>query len=116
MATNETAKPNPMVKPPIPKVMMGRGGYLNNEERIKKEEAELEEMKKQARAAMGIVDETEQEETKNAESTEDQPNSEELKAEPVQAESDTKQEEKPEAKAQEDDTELSAEEKNFKKR
>ena len=116
MATNETAKPNPMVKPAIPRVMMGRGGYLNNEERIKKEEAELEEMKKQARAAMGIVDETEQEETKNAESTEDQPNSEEPKAESVQAESDTKQEEKPEAKAQEDDTELSAEEKNFKKR
>ena len=116
MATNETAKPNPMVKPPIPKVMMGRGGYLNNAERIKKEEAELEEMKKQARAAMGIADETEQEETKNAESTEDQPSSEEPKAEPVQAESDTKQEEKPEAKAQEDDTELSAEEKNFKKR
>ena len=47
MATNETAKPNPMVKPPIPRVMMGRGGYLNNEERIKKEEAELEELKKQ---------------------------------------------------------------------
>ena len=115
MATNETAKPNPMVKPPIPKVMMGRGGYLNNEERIKKEEAELEEMKKQARAAMGIVDETEQEETKNAESTEDQPNSEEPKAEPVQAESDTKQEEKPKAKAQEED-ELSAEEKTFKQR
>ena len=44
MATNETAKPNPMVKPAIPRVMMGRGGYLNNEERIKKEEAELEEL------------------------------------------------------------------------
>ena len=80
--------------------------YLNNEERIKKEEAELEEMKKQARAAAGITDE---------ESTEDQPSSEKPEAEPVQAESDTKQEEKPEAKAQEeDDSKLGAEEKNFK--
>ena len=106
MATSEEAKPNPMVKPPIPKVLMGRSGYLSNEERIKKDEAELEEMKKQARAAAGITDE---------ESSEDQPSSEEPNAEPVQAESDTKQEEKPEAKAQEED-DLGAEEKNFKKR
>ena len=106
MATNETAKPNPMVKPEIPKVLMGRGGYMTNEERIKKEEAELEEMKKQARAAAGIVDE---------ENTEDQPSSEEPEAEPVQAESDTKQKEEPKAEAQEDD-DLGAEEKNFKKR
>ena len=106
MATSEEAKPNPMVKPAIPKVLMGRGGYLSNEERIKKDEAELEEMKKQARAAAGITDE---------ESSEDKPSSEEPKAEPVQAESDTKQEEKPEAKAQEED-DLGAEEKNFKKR
>ena len=48
MATNETAKPNPMVKPAIPKVMMGRGGYLNNEERIKKDEEEFLAMKKAA--------------------------------------------------------------------
>jgi len=107
MATSETAKPHPMVKPPIPKVMIGRGGYLSNEERIKKEEAELEEMRKEARAAAGITDE---------EGSEDQPSSEESEAKPVQAESNTKQEEKPEAKAQEDDSELSAEEKNFKKR
>ena len=106
MATNEPAKPNPMVKPEIPRVLMGRGGYLNNEERIKKGEAELEELKKQARAAAGITDE---------ESTEDQSSSEKPEAEPVQAESDTKQEEKPEAKAQEED-DLGAEEKNFKKR
>ena len=105
MAISEPAKPNPMVKPEIPKVLMGRGGYMNNEERIKKEEAELEEMKKQARAAAGIIDE---------ESTEDQPSSEEPKAETVQAESDTKQKEEPKAEAQEED--LSAEEKNFKKR
>lgn len=107
MATSETAKPHPMVKPTIPKVMMGRGGYLNNEERIKKDEEEFLAMKKAALEARGVVDE---------ESTEDQPSSEEPKAEPVQAESDTKQEEKPEAKAQEDDSQLSAEEKNFKKR
>ena len=106
MATNETAKPNPMVKPEIPKVLMGRGGYMTNEERIKKEEAELEEMKKQARAAAGIVDE---------EDTKDQPSSEEPEAEPVQAESDTKQKEESKAEAQEDD-DLGAEEKNFKKR
>ena len=107
MATSEEAKPNPMVKPAIPKVLMGRGGYLSNEERIKKDEEELLAMKKEA---LGITDE---------ESTEDKPSSEEPKAEPkaepVQAESDTKQEEKPEAKAQEED-DLGAEEKNFKKR
>jgi len=107
MATSETAKPNSMVKPEIPKVLMGRGGYLNNEERIKKEEAELEEMRKEARAAAGITDE---------EGSEDQPSSEEPKTETVQTEGNTKQEEKPEAKAQEDDSELGAEEKNFKKR
>ena len=103
MATSEPAKPNPMVKPKIPKVMMGRGGYLSNEERIKKDEEELLALKKEA---LGITDE---------ESTEDKPSSEEPEAEPVQAESDTKQEEKPEAKAQEED-DLGAEEKNFKKR
>ena len=108
MATSETAKPNPMVKPAIPKVLMGRGGYLSNEERIKKDEEELLAMKKEALKARGIAP--------DEESSEDKPSSEEPKAEPVQAESDTKQEEKPEAKAQEDDTELSAEEKNFKKR
>ena len=103
MATSEPAKPNPMVKPDIPRVLMGSRGYLTNEERIKKDEEELLAMKKEA---LGITDE---------ESTEDKPSSEEPKAEPVQAESDTKQEEKPEAKAQEDD-DLGAEEKNFKKR
>ena len=103
MATSEEAKPHPMVKPKIPRVMMGQGGYLTNEERIKKDEEELLAMKKEA---LGITDE---------ESSEDKPSSEEPKAEPVQAESDTKQEEKPESKAQEED-DLGAEEKNFKKR
>jgi len=93
----------------IKKVPMQSASYARNEERIKQDEAELAELMKQDREAKGIVDETE-EKTSEAESS-----SEEPKAEPVQAESDTKQEEKPEAKAQEDD-ELSAEEKNFKKR
>ena len=103
MATSETAKPRPVVKPEIPRVLMGAGGYLTNEERIKQDEEELLAMKKEA---LGITDE---------ESSEDKPSSEEPEAEPVQAESDTKQEEKPEAKAQEED-DLGAEEKNFKKR
>ena len=108
MPISEDAKANPMVKPEIPKVLMGRGGYLSTEERIKKDEEELLAMKKEALKARGI--------DPDEESSEDKPSSEEPKAEPVQAESDTKQEEKPEAKAQEEDTELSAEEKNFKKR
>ena len=108
MATSETAKPNPMVKPAIPRVLMGRGGYLSNEERIKRDEEELLAMKKEALKAKGI--------DPDEENSEDKPSSEEPKAEPVQAESDTKQEEKPKAEAQEDDTKLSAEEKNFKKR
>ena len=108
MATSEEAKPNPMVKPAIPKVLMGRGGYLSNEERIKKDEEELLAMKKEALRAKGIEP--------DEESSEDKPSSEEPEAEPVQAESDTKQEEKPEAKAQEEDDNLGAEEKNFKKR
>ena len=107
MATSEEAKPNPMVKPAIPKVLMGRGGYLSNEERIKKDEEELLAMKKEALRAKGIEP--------DEESSEAEPDSKEPEAEPVQAESDTKQEEKPEAKAQEED-DLGAEEKNFKKR
>ena len=107
MPISEDAKQNPMVKPEIPKVLMGRGGYLSTEERIKKDEEELLAMKKEALKARGI--------DPDEESSEDKPSSEEPKAEPVQAESDTKQEEKPEAKAQEED-DLGAEEKNFKKR
>ena len=97
------AESRTVVKPNTPRVLMGRGGYMSNEERIKKDEEEFLAMKK---AALGETDE---------ESTEDQPSSEEPKAEPVQAESDTKQKEKPEAKAQEED-DISPEEKNFKKR
>lgn len=105
MPISEEAKPNPMVKPKIPRVMMGKGEYLSNEERIKKDEEELLAMKKEA---LGIKD--------DEESTEDKPSSEKPEAEPVQAESDTKQKEEPKAEAQEDDSKLGAEEKNFKKR
>ena len=109
MPISEPAKPNPMVKPAIPKVLMGRGGYLTNEERIKKDEEELLAMKKEALKAKGIDPDADEE------NTEDKPDSEESEAEPVQAESDTKQEEEPKAEAQEEDT-LSAEEKTFKQR
>tara|TARA_Y100000385_G_C12954503_1_gene576934 strand:+ start:94 stop:1041 length:948 start_codon:yes stop_codon:yes gene_type:complete len=86
----------------IEKVLIDSGSHKRNDARIKKDEEELEQLKKLAR---GKVDE---------ESTEAEPSSEEPDAEPVQAESDTKQEEEPKAEAQEED--LSAEEKNFKKR
>jgi hypothetical protein len=99
------AEANSMVKPNAPRVLMGKGGYMTNEERIKKDEEEFLAMKKKA------LGQTDEEET-----TEVEPSSEEPEAEPVQAESDTKQKEEPKAEAQEDDTNLSAEEKNFKKR
>ena len=100
----ETSTRTLAVKPEIPKVVIGRSGYLSNEERIQKEEAELLALKKEA---LGITDE---------ENTEDKPSGEKPEAETVQAEGDTKQKEKPKAEAQKDDTELGAEEKNFKKR
>ena len=92
----------------IKSVHINSASHTRNDARIKQDEEELKELMKQARAAKGITDEEE-------ETTEAEPSSEEPEAEPVQAESDTKQEEKPEAKAQEDD-DLGAEEKNFKKR
>ena len=81
--------------------------HLRNQARIDADEAELEALKKRMR---GETDETEEE------AVEAEPDSEEPEAAPVQAESDTKQKEEPKAEAQEDDAELSAEEKNFKKR
>ena len=91
----------------IKAVYVNSASHARNNARIKQDEEELAELIKQAKAAKGITDE---------ESTEDKPGSEEPEAESVQAESDTKQKEEPKAEAQEDDTELSAEEKNFKKR
>ena len=91
----------------IKSVHINSASHARNEARIKQDEEELKELMKQARAAKGITDE---------ENTEDKPSSEEPEAEPVQAESDTEQKEEPKAEAQEDDSKLSAEEKNFKKR
>ena len=91
----------------IKSVQMNSKSHARNDARIKQDEEELKELMKQARAAKGITDE---------EDTEDKPSGEEPEAEPVQAESDTEQKEEPKAEAQENDTELSAEEKNFKKR
>ena len=78
-----------------------------NEARIKKDEEELQALLKQA----GYSNEEEEEQTAEAE-----PSSEEPVSEPVQAESSTEQEEEPKAEAQEDDAELTGEEKTFKKR
>jgi hypothetical protein len=81
--------------------------HMRNQARIDADEAELEALKKRMR---GETDETEEE------AVEAEPDSEESTPAPVQAESDSKQKEEPKAEAQEDDAELSAEEKNFKKR
>lgn len=83
--------------------------HNRNAARIAKEEAELQELLKQS----GMSSEEEEIEEGQVE----EPDSEEPSEPEVQAEGDTKQKEEPKAKAQEDDdTELSAEEKNFKKR
>ena len=80
--------------------------HQRNAARIKRDEEELEALLKQAR---GDTDETE-------EPVEAEPDSSEPSEPQVQAESRTEQEEEPQAEAQEDDAELSGEEKNFKKR
>jgi hypothetical protein len=80
--------------------------HKRNLSRVERDEAELKELLKQA----GVTqDETEEE------AVEAEPYSTKPSEPPVQTESPAKQEEEPQAKAQED-TELSAEEKNFKKR
>ena len=80
--------------------------HNRNISRVQRDEEELKALLKQA----GVTtDETEEEETVEAE-----PDSSESVEPPVQAESVTKQEEEPQAEAQDED--LSAEEKNFKKR
>ena len=81
--------------------------HKRNLSRVQRDEEELRELLKQA----GVTqDETEEE------AVEAEPRSSEPSEPPVQAESVTKQEEEPKAEAQEEDSELSAEEKNFKKR
>jgi len=80
--------------------------HKRNLSRVERDEAELKELLKQA----GVTqDETEEEAVKA------EPNSSESSEPPIQAESSSKQEEEPKVKAQEDE-DLSAEEKNFKKR
>tara|TARA_Y100000389_G_scaffold153627_1_gene153935 strand:- start:2032 stop:2985 length:954 start_codon:yes stop_codon:yes gene_type:complete len=80
--------------------------HQRNAERIKRDEKELEALLKQAR---GDTDETE-------EAVEEESSSSESVQPKVQAESSTQQEEKPQAEAQEDEANLTGEEKNFKKR
>lgn len=83
--------------------------HQRNQARVAKDEAELEALLKKAR---GESDDAEEE----APTQEAQPDSSESVSEPVQAESRTEQKEERKAEAQEDSGELSAEEKNFKKR
>ena len=82
-----------------------------NQSRINKDEEELKALLKQA----GYSNEEEEQEEQTAEA---EPSSEEPVTEPVQAESSTEQEEEPKAEASQeaDDSELSGEEKTFKKR
>jgi len=91
----------------IKKETINAAPHLRNQARIAADEAELEEIK---RRMSGESDETE-EETVEAESR-----SESSTPEAVQAESNSQQKEKPKAEAQEDDDDLSAEEKTFKQR
>ena len=80
--------------------------HNRNMSRIQRDEAELAELMRQAR---GETDES-------TEDTEGEPSSEESVEPQVQAEDRTEQKEERKAKAQEDDEDLSAEEKSFKKR
>lgn len=77
--------------------------HQRNANRVKRDEEELERLMRQAR---GETDEDTESESSSEESVEPE----------VQAESDTEQKEERKAEAQEDDAELSPEEKNFKKR
>jgi hypothetical protein len=91
----------------IKKETINAAPHLRNQARIAADEAELEEIKRRMR---GESDETEEE------TVEAEPRSESSTPEAVQAESNTQQKEKPKAEAQEDDDDLSAEEKTFKQR
>ena len=91
----------------IKKETINAAPHLRNQARIAADEAELEAIKRRMR---GESDETEEE------TVEAEPRSESSTPEAVQAESNTQQKEKPKAEAQEDDDDLSAEEKTFKQR
>jgi len=95
----------------VEQVEVHSASHIRNQARIDKDEAELRELLKQA----GYAEEDETQE----ETTEAKPDSKEPEAKPVQAEGDSKQKEEPKAEAQEaddDDADLSAEEKTFKQR
>jgi hypothetical protein len=91
----------------IKKETINAAPHLRNQARIAADEAELEEIKRRIR---GESDETEEE------TVEAEPRSESSTPEAVQAESNPQQKEKSKAEAQEDDDDLSAEEKTFKQR
>ena len=95
----------------VEQVEVHSASHMRNQARINKDEEELRNLLKDA----GYTQEDEtQEETAEA-----KPDSKEPEAKPVQAEGDSKQKEEPKAEAQEaddDDADLSAEEKTFKQR
>ena len=91
----------------IKKETINAAPHLRNQARIAADEAELEAIKRRMR---GESDETEEE------TVEAEPRSESSTPETVQAENNSQQKEKPKAEAQEDDDDLSAEEKTFKQR
>lgn len=82
--------------------------HLRNDARIAKDEAELAELLKKA----GVIDDEPEEETAEQE----EPSGDVTEEPSAAPEGNSEQEEKPEAKAQEEDAELGAEEKSFKKR
>ena len=93
----------------VEQVEVHSASHMRNQARIKKDEAELREILKEA----GYTQEDETPE----ETAEAKPDSKEPETKPVQAESDSKQKEEPKAETQEaDDDDLSAEEKTFKQR
>lgn len=98
----------------VEQIEVNSPAHQRNAARISRDEQELQELMKQA----GMAKEDEAPEEEEEQTAEAEPRSEEPVAEPVQAESSTKQEEtnKAEASQEADDAELSAEEKNFKKR
>jgi hypothetical protein len=99
--------------PEVEQIEVNSPAHLRNAARISKDEQELKELMKQAGIAPQQEDET-QEETSDSESS-----SERVKDTSVQNESVPEQEAKEPVKAETqeaDDTELTAEEKNFKKR
>ena len=100
--------------PEVEQIEVNSPAHLRNAARISKDEQELKELMKQA----GIAPQQEYDETQE-EASDSEPNSERVEDTSVQNESVPEQEAKEPVKAETqeaDDTELSAEEKNFKKR